>query len=253
MNTTAPIVTSTTPTAGATGALVDANLTVVFSEDMDPTSINAGTVGLRDGAGNPAPTTVTYDVATTSATIDPVALLDLSAQYTVTVSGGATGVRDLTGVPLATDVNLGFTTAGPDTAPPAVSGTWPLRDAADFGVDAEITAIFTEPIAADSINGTTVQLRDSAGNQVAAVISYDPRTKAAVINPAAPLAHSREYTATILGGSGGVTDVAGDPMVVDYSWTFATIPATTSGPAPISARADHVSSRARVRWPTRPR
>ncbi len=232
MNTTAPIVTATTPTAGATGALVDANLTVVFSEDMDPTSINAGTVGLRDGAGNPVATTVTYDVATTSATIDPVASLALSAQYTVTVSGGATGVRDLTGVPLATDVSFGFTTAGPDTAPPAVSGTWPLRDAADFGVDAEITAIFTEPIAADSINGTTVQLRDSAGNQVAAVISYDPRTKAAVINPAAPLAHSREYTATIRGGSGGVTDVAGNPMADDYSWTFATIPAADERPSP---------------------
>ena len=232
VNTTAPIVTATTPTAGATGALVDANLTVVFSEDMDPTSINTGTVGLRDGAGNPVATTVTYDVATTSATIDPVASLALSAQYTVTVGGGATGVRDLTGIPLATDVTFGFTTAGPDTAPPAVLGTWPLRDAADFGVDAEITAIFTEPMAADSINGTTVQLHDSAGNRVAAVISYDPATSAAVINPAVPLAHGREYTATLRGATGGVTDVAGNPMVVDYSWTFATIPAADERPSP---------------------
>ncbi len=232
LNATAPIVTATTPTAGSTGASVDANLTVVFSEGMDPTSINSSSLELRDIAGRSVVTAVTYDAVTSSAIVDPAGPLAASVQYRLTVRGGSAGVRDSTGVPLETDMSFVFTTAGADAAPPSVLGTWPLRDAADFGVDAEITAIFTEPMAPGSISGTTVQLRDSNGNVVAAAVSYDPGTNAAVINPTTPLANSREYTATIHGGAGGVTDVAGNPMVGNYSWTFATIPAADERPSP---------------------
>lgn len=231
-NTTAPLVTATTPTAGATGAKVDANLTVVFSEAMDPASITPATVELRDAAGNAVATTVSYDAATTSAIVVPSAPLAFATQHTVTVRGGAGGVRDAGGMPLQADVNVKFTTAGPDTTPPSVVGTWPVRDAADFGVDAEITAIFNEDMAPVSMTGTTVQLRTSSGSLVNAVISYDAATKAVVINPSTPLAHNSEYTVTIVGGAGGVTDAAGNPMVGTYSWTFATVPMTGGRPNP---------------------
>lgn len=225
-NTTAPIVTSTSPSADATGAGTDANATVVFSEAMDANSITSSTIELRDGAGKLVAANVGYDDAAMSAVIDPIQPLAVATRHTVTVKGGVDGVRDATGVPLQASFSWSFTTAGPDITPPVVTATWPTRDAADFGVDANIAAIFSESMAPGSINGTTVQLRDSSGNLVNATITYDPGTKSAVIDPVAPLVHSAEYTVTLKGGAGGVTDAAGNPMVNDFSWTFATIART---------------------------
>lgn len=226
VNTTAPIVTSTTPSANATGAASDANVTVAFSEAMDAASITSSTIELRDGSGNLVPATVGYDAGATSAVIDPSQPLAPATSHTVTVKGGSSGVRDATGIPLQADFTWAFATAGPDTSPPTVTATWPTRDAADFGVEANIAAIFSEPMAPGTINGTTVQLRDAGGNLVSALISYDPATQSAMIDPAAALTYSAEYTVTLEGGAGGVTDAAGNPMVADYSWTFATIART---------------------------
>ena len=231
-NTTAPIVTGTTPTADATGAVTDANVTVAFSEAMDPASISSSTIELRDGTGNLVAATVAYDAATATAVLDPNQPLTVATKHTVTVKGGAGGVRDATGVPLQANFSSSFTTAGPDSSPPVVTGTWPTRDAADFGVEANIAAIFSESMAPGSINGTTVQLRDASGNLVNSVVTYDPGTKSAVIDPVAPLVYSAEYTVTLGGGVGGVTDVAGNPMVEEYSWTFATVARTGTRPNP---------------------
>ncbi|WP_139416724.1 N,N-dimethylformamidase beta subunit family domain-containing protein [Agromyces laixinhei] len=222
-NTTAPVVIGTSPSADSTGAARDANATVTFSEAMDPASINASTIELRDDAGNLIPASVGYDVAATSAVVDPSGPLAFATRYTVTVKGGAGGVSDASGVPLQSNFTAAFSTAGPDTAPPVVSAIWPTRDAADFGVEANLSAIFSEPMAPDSINGNTVRLRDSAGRTVNAVVTYDAGTRSAVIDPVASLSNSAEYTVTLRGGVGGVTDAAGNPMVDEYSWTFATI------------------------------
>ena len=218
--------TGSSPTADATGAVIDANVTVAFSEAMDPASITSSTIELRDGAGNLVAANVGYDAATTSAVIDPNQPLAVATKHTVTVKGGAGGVRDATGVPLQANFSASFTTAGPDSAPPVVTGTWPTRDAADFGVEANIAAMFSEAMAPGSISPSTVQLRDASGNLVNAVITYDPGTKSAVIDPVASLVYSAEYTVMLEGGAGGVTDVAGNAMVDEYSWTFATIART---------------------------
>lgn len=225
-NTTAPIVTSTSPAPGATGAVATANLAVVFSEAMDPASISASTIELRNGTGELLATSVGYDAATASATIDPNQPLAVATRHTVTVRGGAGGARDASGVPLQASFDWSFTTAGPDSTPPVVTGTWPTRDAADFGVEANVAAIFSEAMDPGSITSTTVQLRDASGVVAGSVVSYDPGTRSAVVDPVAPLRYSTEYTVTIRGGQGGVTDAAGNPLVEEYSWTFATIART---------------------------
>ncbi|TYL52634.1 N,N-dimethylformamidase beta subunit family domain-containing protein [Agromyces mariniharenae] len=222
-NTTAPVVTATSPATDATGAVAGANVTVAFSEAMDAGSISSSTIELRDASGNLVPAQVGYDAATTSAVIDPDQPLALATRHSVTVKGGSGGVRDANGTPLQANYTWAFTTAGPDSTPPVVTGTWPTRDAADFGVEANIAAIFSESMAAGSITGSTVQLRDAAGGLVNAVASYDAATKSAMIDPVAALEYSSEYTVTIAGGVGGVTDAAGNPMAAEYSWTFATI------------------------------
>ena len=40
--------------------------------------------------------------------------------------------------------------------------------------------------------------------------------------PQSALAYGATYTATVKGGSGGVTDVAGNALAADVSWSFTT-------------------------------
>ena len=42
------------------------------------------------------------------------------------------------------------------------------------------------------------------------------------LKPDSALAHSTTYTARIVGGSGGVTDVAGNALAADHTWSFTT-------------------------------
>ena len=60
-----------------------------------------------------------------------------------------------------------------------------------------------------------------AGNTlVPATISYNAAT--ATLTPNAALAPNTVYTAKLKGGAGGVSDVAGNPLAADYTWSFTT-------------------------------
>jgi hypothetical protein len=48
-----------------------------------------------------------------------------------------------------------------------------------------------------------------------------------MLNPTVPLAASTTYTVRIVSGSGGVRDVAGNPLAVDRVWTFTTAVASS--------------------------
>src|SRR5262249_27927325 len=80
-----PTITVTSPTAGATGVASSSNVNITFSEAMDPSTINANTVELRDATNAGVPATVTYDTNLHVATLHPTATLAASATYTVLV------------------------------------------------------------------------------------------------------------------------------------------------------------------------
>ncbi len=121
-----PTVTSTQPASGATGVSLTPQVRVVFSEAMDPGSINSSTVLLLDSSGNPVSTAVTYDPVTTTAILTPVGSLTPSRTYTAGVAGGASGVRDFAGNPMSADHVWSFTTTGQASyslwQPPVVPG-----------------------------------------------------------------------------------------------------------------------------------
>src|SRR5262247_2325582 len=114
-DTVAPTVTSRTPAAGAVNVRVDASVTITFSEAMDPNTVNVSTIELRDPASVIVPATVSYDAASSAATLDPIELLSAGTTYTARVKGGATDprVKDVAGNALAADVTWTFTTAPP--------------------------------------------------------------------------------------------------------------------------------------------
>jgi Domain of unknown function (DUF4082)/Bacterial Ig-like domain/Glycosyl hydrolases family 16 len=120
-DTTPPTISATSVPNGATGVDPNASLAITFSEAMDPSTINASTIQLRDASGNLVSATVTYDAATRTATLHASASLAYSTTYTLTIMGGANGVKDLGGNPLAADATSSFTTAAP---PPCPCSLW---------------------------------------------------------------------------------------------------------------------------------
>ena len=124
------------------------------------------------------------------------------------------------------------TTVGPDTVAPSVVSTVPVPTAANIAATANITATFGEAMAPASITATSVVLRDASAALVPSSLSYSPATRTVTIDPAATLLDRTNYTVTILGGAGGVTDVAGNPLAANYSWTFTTAVAQTPRPDP---------------------
>ncbi|MDQ3668757.1 MAG: Ig-like domain-containing protein [Actinomycetota bacterium] len=117
---TAPSVGSVSPADGATGVATSAVVEAVFSEDMDASTISTSTMTLVEQATSIAvAATVTYDAATRTARLDPTGLLFVSTTYDAVVAGGADGVHDLAGNPLAQSRTWSFTTDGSlDTTPP---------------------------------------------------------------------------------------------------------------------------------------
>ena len=110
----------------------------------------------------------------------------------------------------------------PDIEGPVVASTQPASGASDVAAGVDVTATFDEQIAPASVSGTTFTLKDAGGASVAASVTYDAQTRTAKLDPQAPLAYSATYTARLKGGAGGVTDVAGNPLAADKTWTFGT-------------------------------
>ena len=124
LDTTPPTVGSVIPADSATGVSTTAGVTVTFSEAMDPASIDSGTVELSQPSGTLVASTVTYDDASRTASLQPAAVLAESTNYTLTVRGGASGVKDLAGNPLAAPFAVSFTTAA--SPPPPTEGPYTL-------------------------------------------------------------------------------------------------------------------------------
>ena len=116
-DTTAPTVTDAAPADGATAVDNRVDVTVTFSEAMNASSIGSGTFALADAGGSPVQAAVSYDPAARTATLTPTAALAYSAGYTVTLTGGPSGVRDLAGNPLGTSRTWSFTTLAPPVCP----------------------------------------------------------------------------------------------------------------------------------------
>ncbi len=108
-DTTPPTVVSSVPANGATDVDVTSGMSVTFSEELDPGTVSPATFELRDAASAVVPVAVNYGGATV-VTLQPTGALSPQASYTIRVVGGASGVRDVAGNPLAADWTATFTT-----------------------------------------------------------------------------------------------------------------------------------------------
>src|SRR5262249_7222892 len=82
VDTTPPAVSSFAPKAGASDVSTEGNVTVIFSEPVDPATISGNTLLLRDGSNNQIQAIVTYNPVMLAATLTPVVPLSPSTTYT---------------------------------------------------------------------------------------------------------------------------------------------------------------------------
>ena len=130
-------------------------------------------------------------------------------------------------------VDVVFTTStGPDTTPPTVTATLPASSATGVNPANPVTATFSEAMNATTITSSTFELRDPGGTLVPATVSYAANT--ATLTPTNGLTASTGYSAKILGGTGGVKDLAGNALAADFTWSFTTgVDPCSSGGNPI--------------------
>jgi hypothetical protein len=119
-----PSVVTTNPAGGATGVGVSSAVQAVFSEPLDPASVTGSTFELRAPGNIAVPATVSYDAASSTATLTPAAPLTASAVYTARLHGGGTDpeIKDLAGNALSADAVWSFTVSPPLACPCTI---WP--------------------------------------------------------------------------------------------------------------------------------
>ncbi len=207
-----PSVLSVTPPNLATGICPSTVVTATFSEAMNPATINTTTFTLM------GPTAVTGVVtyAGSTATFTPSSPLALNTSYSATIT---TGAKDVFGNALAGIFAWSFTTSSTSCAPPTVISVAPPNLATAICPNAVVTATFSEAMNSSTINGTTFTLTGPGLTAVAGTVAYVASSDVATFTPSNPLALNTLYTATI---TTGAQDLAGDPLVSDYVWTFTT-------------------------------
>jgi hypothetical protein len=259
-NNVAPTVTAIAPLPNTTGVPVNTKIiAAAFSKPMNVVTLTPVSFSLACSAANKAgvvgsPKTlvaggaVTYVAAGNVATLTlpgslPAADLPASADCTATIT---TAANDTTGLALVSNFAWTFTTGiARDLTPPRVTLTAPatsIPGPTAVPIGTAITATFSKDIAPATINATSFTLTCAAPCAApAGTVLYAVGSRTATFTPAAPLAPSTLYTATIKGiGASVVTDTVAPPNTLagntaplagpsDYTWSFTTglVPDTT--------------------------
>ena len=212
-----PTVQPASPIAGATGVCPNRVITALFSEPMNPLTINASNFGVTLANGTPVAGVVSYDPLANLAIFTPSTALALNSSYTAKVN---TGVQDMFGNSLALPLTWTFSTGGNSCLPaaPPVSVT-PASGATGVCQSTAVAATFAQLMNPATINAASFTLTSAAGVSVASTISVDATGKTFTLTPKAPLALSTTYTATI---TTSAQDTFGNPLAANYAWSFTT-------------------------------
>ena len=207
-----PMVVSTNPISEATNIAISSKISAIFSVEMNPATITTSNFSVMQGT-----TAVAGAVAYsgTTATFTPSAALLTSTIYTGKIT---TGAKDASGLGLAKDYTWTFTTGGvPDLTKPTVTLADPLANATGVLLNKKVVITFSKAMDPTTITSLTFTLKQGTAS-VAGAVTYTGTT--ATFTPAANLAYSKVYTATI---TTGAKDLAGNALAANYILSFTTL------------------------------
>jgi hypothetical protein len=166
--------------------------------DMELKRVSTGTVK----TGKTKSKTFSYSFPTGSSA---------SCQYLIAVIDADSGVEEISE---ANNQIVHYFDNGQctDMTPPSVILTSPAGNATGVSVNTLITAMFSEPLNASTVDTSTFTV-----NGVTGTVTYSGTT--ATFTPSGSLNENTTYTATI---TTGVRDAVGNAMASDYVWSFTT-------------------------------
>ncbi len=218
--TIAPIVTSTDPANLETAVVLNKVVSANFNMPMDPATINSTNIILKQGAS------VLTGIVSYSGTVvsfSPTNSFSVNTVYNATIT---TGAKNLAGTPLSNNYVWSFTT-GSVTAPSVIS-TDPINNELNVILSKTISANFSTPMDASTINGTTFTLKEGL-NSVSGNVTYTGTT--AYFDPTVALLSNTNYTATI---TTGAKNLAGTSLANNYVWVFTTATVAVVTPSVVS-------------------
>ncbi len=225
-DTTPPLVSSTNPANSATNVATNQKIVATFDKGMNSTTLNGTTFTLMGPGVTHVLGTVTYSTIGDTATFTPSSALATGTTYTATIT---TGVADLSGNTLASNFVWTFMTGlGTDAIAPMVTFMNPANGASSVGIDASVSATFSEAMDPSTLNPATFTVTGPGATVVVGKVSYDVSDMIATFTPTSPLAASSTFTATIT----GALDLAGNALATT-SWTFMT-GLTPTGQSPVN-------------------
>ena len=230
---TRPLVTSTSPSAGATGVARSARISLTFSETMNAATINATSIVVKAADNSVIAGTWTFVPATRVAEFTPASPLPNSSGVTVAV---LTAVADQAGNSLASAFNLSFTVR--DELGPTVLST--SLTATGVAVNQPITAVMSEAIDSAGVTTTSVRVIAVAGSTpTTGTVSYAAQARTITFTPTVPLSFEADYNLVI---GPGISDVAGNALAAPFTQAFRTADAPVIAPTVTSVFPEHGSA-----------
>ncbi|HNM03057.1 MAG TPA: Ig-like domain-containing protein, partial [Leptospiraceae bacterium] len=221
MDSVPPSVVTVSPSDGTLGVSQNAVLTVLFSEEIDPSSILKENILAVDEVGTPIQ--LILSLSGNILTIAPADKFTSGSQHTVTLRSQ---LRDLSQNTMNGDFIFQFYTADPerpylvDTQPKNGDKNFDPRylDTSGNSQISPVKIVFNELITSSSVNLTSFQLLYS-GTPVAGNVTSDPDGKTFYFTPSTALNYNSQYTAIV---TSAVSDLAGNTMLRDYTFQFYT-------------------------------
>jgi hypothetical protein len=212
-----PRVASTSPFTGASGVATNAVLEVAVDEPVDPVTLDASSLALRNNAtGQAVPGTRSLDASGRILRILPDGPLAAGASHTLSANSGLT---DLAGNVLI-GVSTSFTTGtASDLTPPEVTGVNPAQGDVAVPTNALVTIQLSEPIAALSLTGALVSVTNAGGPFEAQIATADGGRRL-VLLPLELLSPGVLHTLTV----SGLEDLAGNIIAGTVTASFTTGP-----------------------------
>jgi len=209
----APTVLNRTPASAAVNVSTGSSVTATFSEQVQ--GVSGTTFTLRKTVGG-ASVTSTVSMSGNMATLKPTAALAAGTQYTATLSGGASSIRDMANNSLGT-VSWSFTTAAADKTAPKVTSKTPAAGAKNVSTATKVVVGFSEQV--KGVSGTTFTLTNlSTGKKVTATVTLSADGKTATLSPSAALGKGRQFQVKM---TSGITDMSSNKLAA-LSWKFTT-------------------------------
>ncbi len=212
----APTVTSTDPLNLATAVAFNKKVAFSFSKVMDSSSVVSNFLLINTSLGGTAVTGAIIYTGTTGVFTPTVNLLPNNT-YTATITNGA---KDPTGIRLLNNYVWSFTTGAlPAIISPTVIATDPANSATGIAFNKKVSVTYSSAMDATTITATTFKLANTSGGgtAVSGVVTY--ASAIAVFTPSVNLLPNTTYTGTV---TTGAKDLAGNPLLNNYTWNFTT-------------------------------